>query len=1051
MDVRRHFITWAVALGMLCSTAAAFAAAPARAPMRPKIQPLGVRAADEVLIQDNQRRVDVNSLNMFITNYGSHAWDLTTGNSGLIYPKGTTNTAIFASGIWLGAVVGGQVRTVVAEYSQEFGPGRMNLGTFESPSLARFKMYKVKGWTGDPSDTARVDRSAEDLAADPVADPILHHGWAEYVANAKDDGAPTRMWDINGTMVEGPDVLGDQMLWSVYNDADQSNHTNDAGNSTALGVEIQQTTFAFNRQGALGNTVFLKYLIINKGANQLDSMYVSIWSDPDLGGASDDLVGCDTTLSLGYCYNANNADQLYGSSPPAVGYDFFLGPINALGDTLGLTSFNKYINGTDPSSTAETYNYMNGLLPDGSTVTDNNGDPTVFFHAGDPVQGTGWLDANPADRRFMMTAGPFRMAPGDTQNVVVALIVGQGNDRLSSISSLKFNDTFAQDAFDRNFILPSPPNQPTVNVATDHGQVTLTWNAAGRLGYNQPGYAFEGYNVYQGASVAGPWKRIATYDEINSVRVIFDEVFDVESGQLIPQFPVAFGSDNGIQFSHTITQDAVRGGALNDATEYYFAVTSYSYGASEKPKVLENAQEVIRVKPQRYAAGTDPNTASATVTYTQIDPLKPSATDEIVAEVVNPNRVTGDDYRIVFKPTSTPYPQINGIDVLATWALVNVTTGDTLLNNQLNRGSGVPNDTGLDDFQVVDGIRWRVNGQYAPAFQSANYLNNNPAHDRGLSWVDWGGRAFNGAVDTGWYFWGGSLDSDADVDSFATVEVRFDRTNPQKAYRFLRFEQADGSAPSIGRTYAYGGFHDVPFTVWDRASNVQLDAAWAERAVTDAAGTLLGSGSQPATFDSTWAPDASDIGSREYLFLLKTPYSDTPKAPFAIDDALDVTPMPILYAAWLRQRGASGVVDDGDAFEFVWATPATANDVYDISTSALVRNNTAMAATGLSRIRAVPNPYYTRSNYELNKFNRIMRFVNLPEACTVRIFNLGGDLVRTLRKTDQTTSVLDWDLETENGLPVGSGVYIYHVDAAGAGSTFGRIAVFMETERLNNF
>jgi hypothetical protein len=42
--------------------------------------------------------------------------------------------------------------------------------------------------------------------------------------------------------------------------------------------------------------------------------------------------------------------------------------------------------------------------------------------------------------------------------------------------------------------------------------------------------------------VAGPWKRIATYDEINSVRVIFDEVFDVESGQLIPQFPVAFGA-----------------------------------------------------------------------------------------------------------------------------------------------------------------------------------------------------------------------------------------------------------------------------------------------------------------------------------------------------------------------------------------------------------------------------------------------------------------------------------------------------------------------------
>jgi hypothetical protein len=215
----------------------------------------------------------------------------------------------------------------------------------------------------------------------------------------------------------------------------------------------------------------------------------------------------------------------------------------------------------------------------------------------------------------MMTAGPVQMAPGDTQEVVEAVLVGQGNDRLSSISSLKFNDTFAQDAFNRSFVLPSPPNQPIVNVTPDHGSVTLSWNAAGRNNYSQPGYVFEGYNVYQGATVAGPWRRIATYDEINSVRVIFDEVFDVETGQLIPEFPVAYGSDNGVQFTHTITQDAIRGGALNDATEYYFAVTSYAYGASEKPKVLENAQQVIRVKPQRPPAGTDPSTASATVTF----------------------------------------------------------------------------------------------------------------------------------------------------------------------------------------------------------------------------------------------------------------------------------------------------------------------------------------------------------------------------------------------------------------------------------------------------
>jgi hypothetical protein len=30
-------------------------------------------------------------------------------------------------------------------------------------------------------------------------------------------------------------------------------------------------------------------------------------------------------------------------------------------------------------------------------------------------------------------------------------------------------------------------------------------------------------------------------------------------------------------------------------------------------------------------------------------------------------------------------------------------------------------------------------------------------------------------------------------------------------------------------------------------------------------------------------------------------------------------------------------------------------------------------------------------------------------------------------------------------------VYVYHVDAPGVGTTFGRMVVFMERERLNNF
>src|SRR5205814_7443722 len=115
--------------------------------------------------------------------------------------------------------------------------------------------------------------------------------------------------------------------------------------------------------------VFSRYRIINKGVNTLTNAYVSQWSDPDLGGATDDLVGCDTTLSVGYVYNATNTDEQYGAQAPCVGYDFLQGPI-ANGDTLGLASFNKYPNGGGPQDSTETYNYMQGLLGGGSHVVN---------------------------------------------------------------------------------------------------------------------------------------------------------------------------------------------------------------------------------------------------------------------------------------------------------------------------------------------------------------------------------------------------------------------------------------------------------------------------------------------------------------------------------------------------------------------------------------------------------------------------------------------------------------------------------------------------------
>jgi hypothetical protein len=1004
---------------------------------------------------DQDRRIDINSINMWVTNFGSFAYDLATGNAGLVYPNGTAKTAVFASGLWLGCTVGPDVRIAVAEYSQEYGPGKMVGGTADDPNRPAYKVYKVARFAGDPADTTHVTRSA----AYP-ADELVHHSWSEYIAGAAPYGAPLRTYrlpyqdvvapaDTDSVDVVGPDVLGDQMLWTVYNDADASLHQNGAGQTAPLGVEVQQTTFGFNRQGALGNTVFVKFKFINAGSDTLKNMFASLWADPDLGGFTDDLVGCDTTLSLGFCYNATNNDQLYGASPPAVGYDFFQGPKGPGGTPLPLTSFNKYINGTDPGSFDETYNYMQGFQPDGSDLIDPlTGLVTKFFHPGDPVTGAGWLDSNPADRRFLLNSGPFTMAPGDTQEVVGAIIIGQGKNRLSSVASLKFFDTFAQAAFDSAFNLPSPPPQPKVDVATDHGTVILSWDAGSRENYHQPGYKFEGYNVYQGSSVSGPWTLLATYDETTPPAVVFDEVFDVETGQIIPLFPVAFGSNIGVRFTHTITQDVIKGGNLRDGTEYFFAVTSYSFNEFGKPKVLENPQATLRVIPQRAAGGTDYGTATSGVSYRQLDTTKPPATDVVTTQVIDPNQVTGHVYKITFEPTPPPPTTVQvGTDtatVLNSWSLTDSTTNTILLSGQLNR-------RGDDDYQVVDGIKFVVTGKYFVQLQDAFYTNVGP-NRRALAGANFGMSAFGGGAGYPVGFVGNmasSIDPTANPDSFTTVELRFNTTSTQSAYRYFRLENLSDGGAVNGRRYNYAGRWPVPFTAWDLVSGRQLDVGFVERMFTADDGTYLPDAQQPATQDSAWTPTLDIFTDREYIVVFRSAYTaaDKPGLQLPLADGA----VPVMWELNANLRAATDVIDDGDKFTFLWANPATPNDQYLVNTSALVRGNTALATTKLDKVRVVPNPYYNHSRYELNQFNRIIRFMNLPETCTIRIFNLAGDLVRTLHKTDITNSVVNWDLLTENGLPVGSGVYVFHIDAGSVGTKFGRLVVFMERERLNNF
>jgi hypothetical protein len=427
-------------------------------------------------LEDASQRVDANHVSMVVKNTGSFAYDTEHGAAGLEFPKGSGLTAVFACGLWLGALVDDGVRVSVAEYSDDYRPGAVigsGAGAVpDDPLLLVYKVYKLKRIYPDGS--GGIDVPARDAAL------------TDYNAGAVPHGAPTVSVLGDGTL----SIVGDQMLWSVYNDLGKGAGHNSAGSRLPLGVEVQQTTWAYDHAGPSGNSVFSRFKIINRGPSTLKDMRVAFWSDPDLGGFSDDLVGCDSTRSLGFCYNATNSDAQYGATPPAVGLDLLKGPLSVTaGGPLQLTAFTSYTNGTDLQDSVSTFHSMQGLQFSGAPILDPLSNPTHFMFAGDPVQGTGWNDAAPKDKRMLLSSGPFTMAPNDGQEVVLGIVLARGTDRLNSVGLLKYFDDLVQTAFDAGALdlLAVPPagrarlslERPWPNPARGPFSVTFSLPAEG--------------------------------------------------------------------------------------------------------------------------------------------------------------------------------------------------------------------------------------------------------------------------------------------------------------------------------------------------------------------------------------------------------------------------------------------------------------------------------------------------------------------------------------------------------------------------------------------
>ena len=125
---------------------------------------------------------------------------------------------------------------------------------------------------------------------------------------------------------------------------------------------------------------------------------------------------------------------------------------------------------------------------------------------------------------------------------------------------------------------------------------------------------------------------------------------------------------------------------------------------------------------------------------------------------------------------------------------------------------------------------------------------------------------------------------------------------------------------------------------------------------------------------------------------------------------------------------------------------------YGFSTKGLSTqtNNAPTSIEALDIINVVPNPYYAYSQYEESRIDYRIKITNLPQHCTVTIFNLKGQLIRQLSKDNELTS-LDWDLKNHVGIPISGGMYIIHIEVPGVGEKILKWFGSMRTIDLDNF
>ena len=606
----------------------------------------------------------------------------------------------------------------------------------------------------------------------------------------------------------------------------------------------------------------------------------------------------------------------------------------------------------------------------------------------------GKLDATMenANVELFWGCGYFPMKPSDIQRFSIGLVLAY------NFSELLTNKYWMNVGYTENYNFTKAPFIPTLHAVIGDSRVTLFWDDWAEETVDPiTGNDFEGYRIYRSTDPA--WKDMIPITSADGEIIYrkpiaqFDLVDNIKGYSQIAIKGVQFnlGNDSGLRHSWTDTT-AVNG------YKYYYAVTSYDRGDVEKlipptectkfisigpdGEVIEKGPNVVVVRPEAPSAG---------FTAAHIDELHllPGGTTsgDVSLTLVNPADVKdGHIYQVTFEDTQK----------------VAFNAPDTLFTKNVNLIDVT--DPNMPDTLIS---RWSMDSLEVelPMNDGFELILRN---EESLS-IDEMRTGFN--------------KTDIYVLSVEPYFYHSEKENPLSRDLDIIFGDSasvlDSSTPCIRKGKQLTAM-DVNFTVLDPAT-----------------GEKVPFGFNPYDGDDGYFSRSKTLQD-EIVILNSSSEDDTLRAALSIymkrseDD----------YELNRRNPGF------GDTLRVRMYKPFLSHDVFEFTMRG-ESMDLSKAKASMADIKVVPNPYIVANGWEpTNPYSdgrgeRQLHFIHLPSVCTIRIFNVSGQLVATLNhdapNLNDGTEI--WNMLSKDQLDIAYGVYVYYVDAGELGTKIGKFAV----------